>query len=268
MPLDIDYNPCQGRVGIDDLYLTLMPSTPLNQWVQMFWQLNVPYGSYHYRSVPDNCVDLIINVAQPDEMFIVTPFTSSIVFEMTGPVTYFGIRFRLLGHHGLICAPVGEWNNPEHTVTPNDLLSPDVLHQLCESVTQKLEFQPRCEAVSGVILGAIQHRKIDSRIARYIRYCYQSPQSNINLSDKQCAQFGLSARQLRRLTHQYLGLTPKDFAKVLRFQTTLNLMNLEPASGVWANHYYDQSHFIREFKSMSGVTPSEFLSSSVLYNPN
>lgn len=268
MPLDIDYNPCQGRVGIDDLYLTFMPSTRLNQWVQVFWQLNVPNGLYHYRSVPDNCVDLIINVEQPDEIFIVTPFTSSIVFEMTGPVTYFGIRFRLLGHHGIITAPIGEWNKSEHGSTPVDLLSSDVLNQLREGVTQTTGFQSRCEYVSCVILGAIQHREIDSRLARYIRYCYHNVHSNINLSDKQCANFGLSARQLRRLTHQYLGLSPKDFSKVLRFQTTLKMMNCDVPKNVWTNSYYDQSHFIREFKSMSGVTPSDFLSLSVLYNPN
>lgn len=266
MPIDIDYHPCQGRVENTNTYLTFTPLPPLNHWVQVFWQLNVPDGQYYYRSVPDNCVDLIINLTFPEETFIVTPFASSIVFEMTGPVSYFGIRFRILGHQGITSAPLGAWNKPDNFVNTNEILPEHILNAAYDDGFKQLQFHNRCKYFSKILLGSLQHSKIDSRLARYIRYCHQNITSCIDLSDKQCSEFGVSARQLRRLTRLYLGLSPREFAKVLRFQQTLQVMNTENCSSAWARHYYDQPHFIRDFKSMSGITPNEFQGSSVLYN--
>jgi len=267
MPLDIDYNPCQGRVDNKNTYRTFTPLPPLNHWVQAFWQLNAPDGQYYYRSIPDNCVDLIINLDCPDETFIVTPFSSPIVFEMTGPVSYFGVRFRVLGHQGIITAPLGAWNKPDNSIKPNEIIPEHMLNAAYDGICKPIGFHDRCKYISKLLLGSLQHNKIDSRLIRYIRYCHQNISSSISLSDKQCSEFGVSARQLRRLSHLYLGLSPKNYAKVLRFQQTLRVMNSTNCSSAWAGYYYDQPHFIREFKSMSGVTPNEFLSSSVLYNP-
>ena len=57
-----------------------------------------------------------------------------------------------------------------------------------------------------------------------------------------------------------------SFNKVLRFQKTLHLLNTSKTASVWADCYYDQSHFIRDFKTLSGLTPREFTNMSVLYN--
>lgn len=266
MSIDIDYYPCQGRVENTSTYLTFRPLPPLSHWVQVFWQLNVPDGEYCYRSVPDNCVDLIINLTFPEEIFIVSPFTSSIVFEMTGPVSYFGIRFRILGHQGIISTPLGAWNKSDNFIATSEILPEHMLNASYDHVCKQSQFDNRCKHFSKILLGSLQHSKIDSRLARYVRYCHKNISSSINLSDKQCSEFGLSARQIRRLTHLYLGLSPRDFAKVLRFQQTLRLMNAENCSSTWARYYYDQPHFIRDFKSMSGITPNEFRNSSVLYN--
>ena len=267
MPLDIDYNPCQGRVDNKNTYLTFTPLPPLSHWVQAFWQLSVPDGQYHYRSIPDNCVDLIINLDCPQETFIVTPFSSSIVFEMTGPVSYFGVRFRVLGHQGIISAPVGTWNKPDTSIKPGEIIPGHMLNAAYDGICKSIDFHDRCKHFSTLLLDSLQHNKSDPRLVRYIRYCHQNIGSSISLSDKQCSEFGVSSRQLRRLTRQYLGLSPRSYAKVLRFQQTLRIMNSTNCSSAWAGYYYDQPHFIREFKSMSGVTPNEFLSSSVLYNP-
>lgn len=266
MPLNIDYHPYQGHVAYNNAYLTFSPSPPLNHWIQSFWQLNVPDGKFCYRSVPDNSVDWIINVNCPEDIFIVTPFLSSIVFKLTGPVSYFGIRFRILGHQGLIPTPLGEWRTTDDDTETAEVLPDHVLHAVYECIGKPLQFGARCKYLTSILLSAVQPPNIDPRLARYIRYCQQNVSSNINLSDKQCSEFGVSARQLRRLTHLHLGLSPREFARVFRFQHTLRAMNTASSETAWVDHYYDQPHFIREFKSLSGLTPSEFNSLSVLYN--
>ena len=204
MLLDLNYHPRQGRVEQSDAYQTFSPSPPLSHWVQTFWQLNVPDGHFCYRSMPDNSVDWIINLNDPEDNFIITPFSSSIVFELTGPVSFFGIRFRILGHQGLIAMPLGEWGSVEEDAGAAEVLPDPVQYAVYEalniSINKSIRFNERCQYLSAILLRSAKPHSIDSRLARYIRYCHHNIASNISLSDKQCSEFGLSARQLRRLT--------------------------------------------------------------------
>lgn len=266
MPLNIDYQPCQGQVTDNNAYQTFEPLPPLNHWIQSFWQLDVPAGKFCYRSVPDNSGDWIINLNCPEDDFIITPFSSSIVFELTGPISYFGVRFRILGQQGLITTPLGEWSVVDNEIKTAEVLPNHVLHAVYESICKPLQFNTRCQHLSTLLLSRVKYPDIDSRLARYIRYCCNSPTSNLDLSDKQCSEFGVSARQLRRLTQLYLGLSSKDFARVIRFQRTFQAIGTASYRSAWADHYYDQPHYIREFKRLTGLTPTEFKDLSVLYN--
>jgi AraC-like DNA-binding protein len=265
MLLDVDYNPIQGYVADSGAYKTLLPSSPLNRWVQSYWQLNVSAGQFSYHSVPDNCVDWIINLTRFEDNFVIPPFLSSTLFHLDGPVSFFGIRFRVMGHKGLISIPLGEWG-ALGSVRATEILPNEVVCAVFESIVKAKCFEERCNHLSVTLLSRVNFADVDSRLVRYIRYCHKNISSNLDLSDKQCGEFGVSARQLRRLTKQNLGLLPKDFAKILRFQYMLKAMKSSQCNNVWLDHYYDQAHFIREFKCLSGFTPTQFKKLSVLYN--
>lgn len=72
----------------------------------------------------------------------------------------------------------------------------------------------------------------------------------------------VSPKSLERKFSQYLGKTPKQIIKLIRFQTvvsdlSVNLdMNLTEYA--YLNGYFDQAHFIKDFKALSGYTPKEF----------
>ena len=81
------------------------------------------------------------------------------------------------------------------------------------------------------------------------------------LNIEQDLNTGISQRQLRRLFEFYIGDTAKTFAKVVRFQ---NILRAKPSSQSLRQNklffdvgYYDQAHFIKEFKNFYGVTPSK-----------
>ncbi len=261
----LDYNPTQGSVIGGRAYHTSQPAPPLNQWVQSYWQLTVPKGRYHFHSIPDNSVDWIINLNCFDDNFLIPPFLSSTIFDIDGPASFFGIRFRILGHQGLISEPLGEWCEAS-SLKAQSLLSADVVYSVYESIVSGKSFDERCHRLSAAILPFITLSDVDVRLSRYIQYCYSNASSNLDLSDSRASEFGVSARQLRRLSKQYTGLPPKDFSKVLRFQNALKAMNESQHSKTYLDLYYDQPHWIREFKCLSGVTPSQFRKMSVLYN--
>ena len=79
------------------------------------------------------------------------------------------------------------------------------------------------------------------------------------LADKAC----LSKKQYERIFREYVGMNPKEYARIVRFQKSmwmLQLGNRNYADIAAACGYSDQSHLIREFKSMTGHTPRSLLS--------
>ncbi len=66
-----------------------------------------------------------------------------------------------------------------------------------------------------------------------------------------------SARQRRRLYQQQIGLSPKQVERIVRFQKALQSMR---TTGIITfDGYYDQAHFIREFREFTGMTPTDFV---------
>jgi AraC-like DNA-binding protein len=79
-------------------------------------------------------------------------------------------------------------------------------------------------------------------------------------------QVGLSPRRFIQLFHQHVGLTPKTFCRVRRFQHVLHTIH-NTGEVEWAQvaldcGYYDQAHFIHDFQSFSGLTPSAYLTAA------
>lgn len=78
------------------------------------------------------------------------------------------------------------------------------------------------------------------------------------------ARSGISHRRFVELFGNAVGLTPKRYARVRRFQQLLKMLPLEPGAS-WAQlavdaGYSDQPHLNREFKEFSGMTPEEYRS--------
>ena len=75
------------------------------------------------------------------------------------------------------------------------------------------------------------------------------------------SRYGITSRYLQKLFLQYTGLTPKLYSKINRFQNSLRLVTkkeISLTSIAYDCGYFDQSHFIREFKSFTGFTPSAY----------
>lgn len=88
------------------------------------------------------------------------------------------------------------------------------------------------------------------------------------------AQSGYSHRQFIRLLSQCVGLPPKQYSRVQRFQRALTLLHRGGATGTFSlvnvaqdAGYSDQPHFNREFRQFSGLTPEQYLRAPVV-SPN
>ncbi|MBO2012218.1 helix-turn-helix transcriptional regulator [Hymenobacter negativus] len=78
-------------------------------------------------------------------------------------------------------------------------------------------------------------------------------------------RYGISSRYLQKLFLASSGLSPGLYRKILRFQKSLRLVTqgVESLTAIaYACQYYDQSHFIKDFKAFIGVAPSYFITES------
>ena len=74
--------------------------------------------------------------------------------------------------------------------------------------------------------------------------------ADITSASNMATQTGYSIRHIQRVLQRSVGFTPHDFIKVIRFQRALYQHN--------PSVYADQSHYIREFKRITGMTPRIF----------
>ena len=65
---------------------------------------------------------------------------------------------------------------------------------------------------------------------------------------------GLSSRQLHRLVNNMIGIGIKDYSKIVRFKKSLRDVKNNKTDYF---HYYDQSHYIKEIKHFTGITPEK-----------
>jgi AraC-like DNA-binding protein len=74
-------------------------------------------------------------------------------------------------------------------------------------------------------------------------------------------ELGCSGRHLSTRFREQVGVPPKLFARILRFQKAVRLIDTMPSWATIAAEagYYDQAHLVRDFRQFAGAAPTEFM---------
>jgi AraC-like DNA-binding protein len=130
--------------------------------------------------------------------------------------------------------------------------------RLLESPTPERKFQVLEECLLARAFRPLQrHRAVDCALGLF-RNIHTAP-AMTDVAD----EIGISSRRFIQLFSNEVGLTPKLFARVRRFQRVLQQIRTS-AEFSWADMaascgYFDQAHFIHDFKEFSGINPTAYL---------
>ncbi len=116
--------------------------------------------------------------------------------------------------------------------------------------------------IDSVMKGFFESLEVEERIIKFIELIYGNPNSGYKISDF-AKELNISTKTLVRLTKKHTGLLPKEFLRILRFErTTHEFKKNEAMSFIDALEYgyYDQSHFIKECRRITGYSPKDFFS--------
>ena len=242
-------------------YSEFRPAKELNNYIYCYWQLKNTsplLDQFNYRVVADGCIDVFFEVENSVESFVMGLSTSPVTFALAESFHYFGVRFFPAAFAQLFNIDVSQ-------ITNQYIKLSDVLPHFSLAIQ---EATPRKHSIEEIqmsfdsYLGSILHKATPDYDARFYDALIQILRSRGN-HPIQSLSTGIGTRQLRRLFKQYVGESPKVFSKIVRFQHFLqskpSRQSLRQNKEFFDAGYFDQAHFIREFKSFYGLTPKQAL---------
>lgn len=204
-------------------------------------------------------MDLLFDFgATPDRrVSVIGTMSRAHTFVTTGLVDYFGIRFRPGGLAGFVALDAAELADERADLTCFwGRRAHEIWHRLAE-----LTAVDRV-ALLRDILGARGPALLDP----FVRHCVarmEASRGALRIAALESST-GLSARQLERKFARHLGVSLKAFARIVRFKGVVAAAEAGRGPPDWARlaqdfGFADQSHLVREFKALSGLSPTRFM---------
>lgn len=240
------------------VYTEILPTEKLLPFIYCYWNLKTASQlteNYSYRVISDGCIDIFFPLENPDESYVMGFYKSYTQFDLGKQFNYIGIRFLPTVFPLIFRQNAKELSN-------TDVRLSLVLSELARIISQEINelqgFQEIKNQLDSIFIKHLQKTdfQIDSRFYNALEIILKSQGSAKITSD---LDTGISPRHLRRLFEFYIGDTAKIFSQVVRFQSILptkpSLQALQKNKLFYDKGYYDQSHFIKEFKTFYGTTP-------------
>jgi AraC-like DNA-binding protein len=225
---------------------TISPPAPLTDFVESFWTITNHTGhDHHVVIIPDGRFDIIFSLQNNGEPEIILRGLDTQPEQAIIPADtiFCAVSFKLLAieylldqkvdsllNAGLVLPP-GFWN-----VTKDDLKN---MEAFCEKVSAKM--------------SALIKPGIDDRKRQLFNLIYSS---NGTLAVKELSEKVFwSSRQINRYFNDQFGISLKAYCSIIRFRASLH--HIKAGKLYPELNYTDQTHFIKEVKKMTGVTPKE-----------
>jgi len=241
-------------------FTLIKPSPPLDQFVKTFWILEKVYSnSGGYETVyPDGCVDLIFSLSENKyTSFFSGQQTKAIKIPQLNKVKFVAIEFFPYGAFPFFNIPIKEFTGV--ITAPADIFGNSFI-ELSEKVFAS---SPALiiQSIETFLIQRLLKNKVDiEQTIKAAQLLYQY-KGNIRI-DQLAATVNMTARTLERKFEIATGLTPKALAKVFRFNKIKNELMLAPYSNLtslaYKYNYFDQAHFIHDFKQFTGYPPASF----------
>ncbi len=230
----------------DIQWKTIKPPNDLNDFVESFWMLaNHSDKEHQIIILPDGRFDIIFSLTESKVFQITLKGLDTEPNQATIPANtiFFAISFKLLAVEYLL----------EEQVT--DLLNGGILLPINYfeiSQNELNDFEAFCDKVSSKISTLIKSN-INIRKQQLFDFIYAS---NGTFTVKELSEkVYWSSRQMNRYFNQTFGISLQAYCKIIRFKSSLS--HIKKGKLFPELNFADQTHFIKEVKKMSGVTPKE-----------
>jgi AraC-like DNA-binding protein len=237
------------------------PAPPLSPFVENVWYCE-NYQAPHRRErvLPNGAFDLILDLACGAAPLVCGMRTQHTVIETAFLRGIMGVVFRPGGARAFFGAPSDEFFNLD---VPLDCVwgpdAPSVIERLQDAPTPEAKF----DALEAALLARLSWRDADPHPAvRHALLSFARLQ-HAGAVREVATDYGLSRRRLGQLFREQVGIPPKLYCRLRRFQTVVQQIArggaVDWADVALAGGYSDQSHLAHDFREFSGMTPGAYL---------
>lgn len=234
------------------------PSPTLAPFITCYWSVTaaeaLPSKS---RVLPDGSNDVIVDLSGDPKPFVVGAMRQAEVIPLAGRVDLLGVRFRPGGAVPFLDVPLHELTDRQVAL---DVLWGGRAGSLAAALAEA-PMHERVRLLERHLLAALRPAPVVDDIVRRTVELMQRTRGGIGIRSAAQA-LGVGERRLERAFDHSVGLSPKRFSRVVRFLRAVRRIGARatsPGARVALDAgYADQPHFIREFKSLAGVTPAQF----------
>ncbi|RYE24131.1 MAG: AraC family transcriptional regulator [Sphingobacteriales bacterium] len=253
-------------------YYTIPPPKHLQKYVRFFWVFEMKHTNaepYIYRSMADGCTEIIFHY-KGEFIELDTPGNGrqgySLIHGQSQQYRRFITNddFGIFGAYLYPYASPALFNMPAHALT-NEMPDLQTLLGAEGVILEEQIMLAKTNQQRAVILSTyiekwllknnVRHMPIHRSVLEVIQ-----KKGMVNIP-KLASDYCLSERQFQRKFKELSGFSPKVYSRINRFQHVMaGYGNLQQSLTHLAYDfgYYDQSHFIQDFKQFSGYTPAQY----------
>ncbi len=258
------------------------PPCALEKYVYGYMLINISRYPYAQKVYPGGYSSVVFHMGganytihdfgSPDVLrpanVMVGQVTSSYTITTYGITDVVMIMFKPSGIYRL-------FNFPLNQITNNDIELTDVIGAVAEDIYRKLlenkDKAHRLKVINDFLTGYIPEEIVYDPVEEVLEKI--NSQNGILILKDVFNDLSISERTIQRKFKEVVGLSPKQYTRIIRVNYLLKLIkqgkirNWNEIS--YLGGYYDQTHFIKEIKTFTGVTPRllKDLDAISLFNP-
>ena len=262
------YHPITGTpFQNDDTYCEIAPCDALKPYIRCFWGTKRPVKAVECSSdsgivIPDTCMDIIFHIdytkntidghfcALDERSFL----TSGAV--LPGVTSTFAIRFYAWS---AILFAESALNGSKNQAFPMEEFFQSLKNELQPQLFEVTTLAGRISIAEKALLKRLRPERVNNDLLNAI-YCMIESSGRVRISDI-CRSTAVSEKQLERIFSYHMGISPKSFSSLIRYQLVwqemMNSPQFDTLDAVEKYGYTDQAHLLNDFKRRHLMTPRE-----------
>lgn len=247
-------------------YQQIYPTELLRKYVRYFWTLeddSLEFYDKTFKIISDGLPGLIFQENQKSflnkdnqelpQLFLYGQTTRYTEQKAIKAFRNIGVYFQPTALKSIFGVDANELTNQHIDI--NELIKTNITDQLLNNTST----EQKINLLSSFIIEQVEKRNSENK---KVNFATAQLQKGMTLKSIQ-SELNISERSLERHFKQYVGISPKLYSRINRFQSALENIRQTQFDKLtdiaYQSDYFDQSHFIRDFKEFAGTNPKAFL---------